>query len=38
MNFDEYKYVGSKFIWNGLNVLWIMKFDNNAIYEIIVPF
>ena len=38
MNFDKYKYVGSKFIWNGLNVLWIMKFDNNAIYEIIVPF
>ena len=38
MNFDKYKYVGSKFIWNELNILWIMKFENNAIYEIIVPF
>ena len=38
MNFDKYKYVGSKFIWNELNILWIMKFENNAIYEIIVAF
>ena len=38
MNFDKYKYVGSKFFWNELNILWIMKFENNTIYEIIVPF
>lgn len=38
MQFDKYKYVGSIFAWNELNVLWIMKFENNVIYEIIVAF
>ena len=37
MNFDKYKYAASIFVWNELNILWIMKFENNIIYEILVP-
>lgn len=37
MKFDKYKYAASLFVWNELNVLWIMKYENNIIYEICVP-
>lgn len=37
MKFDKYKYAASLFVWNELNVLWIIKYENNIIYEICVP-
>lgn len=35
--FDKYKYAASLFVWNEVNVLWIIKYENNIIYEICVP-